>query len=296
VTNDPKLKSFLQTDVLKLPRTVYHYTSFDGFKGIARDEKIWASHSDYLNDSSEARHLLSVISKNVKDWKLSGNEDYRSAQKQLLSFIKSPLATQYYIASFSEVGDALSQWRAYCKRGGVSIGFSAESLLKARTEHQLDGTIPGIDLNVCKVRYIGDGRFSEATEDLLEFFSIWQDEAENPEQRTILFENTLSSLVCYYKHIGFEEEREWRLVVSDESHSPDLQYDIRTSSSMLIPYIPVVLLGDAPQRMLDQIITEVIVGPGPHMELNERAIRMYFALIGMSHIPVLCSSIPYRDW
>jgi len=219
-----------------------------------------------------------------------------AARKQLLSLLEGPLESQHYITSLSEIGDSLSQWRAYCKRGGLSIGFSPNALLGAGVIDKLGG-VQRFDLEILKVRYISDGSFSQATNDLLEFFDIWLSEAENPEQRKNLFENTLGSVVCHYKHDGFSEEREWRLVVSDESPLTDLHCDFRCSPSVLIPYKVVRLLGGADSaRSLEQIITEVIIGPGPHMQLNQRSIRMYFDQLGLEGIPVRCSSIPYRDW
>jgi hypothetical protein len=294
---DRKLKSFLETDARPLASTVYHYTSLAGFQGITQDGYVWATHSDYLNDASEARHLLSVITKNVRDWKIQEDIDYSSARSQLLSFIEEPIATQHFIASFSEVGDSLSQWRAYCKQGGVSLGISPHSLLSADVVNQAGVRIRDVDLNLFKVRYISHESFSEATDGLLEFFSIWLEQAEDDAQRRMLYENVLGSLVCHYKHAGFLEEREWRLVVSEESPSRDLQLDFRPSVSSLIPYVQVRLFGNrAETRSLDQIVTEVIVGPGSHMELNRRAIERYLAQRGMSQIPVRCSSIPYRHW
>ena len=237
-----------------------------------------------------------MITKNVKNRKLRNDADFMAACEQLLSLLEGSLEHQHYITSFSEIGDSLSQWRAYCKRGGVSIGFSPNALLGAGTIGKLGG-VQSFGLEILKVRYISDGSFSKATSDLLEFFDIWLSQADNSEERQNLFENTLGSVVCHYKHDGFSEECEWRLVVSDESPLTDLRCDFRCSASMLIPYKVVRLLGRAiPARSLDQIITEVIIGPGPHMELNQRSIRMYFDQLGLKSIPVRCSSIPYRDW
>ena len=50
--------------------TLYHYTSQKGLLGILKDQKIWATHVQYLNDSTEfhfAIDLARSVLKSIND-------------------------------------------------------------------------------------------------------------------------------------------------------------------------------------------------------------------------------------
>jgi hypothetical protein len=107
---------------------LYHYTSLEGLIGILKSQSIWASHCEFLNDSSEFLHALSF----AKSY--SGNiymeDDYLAAfgwgmRHALEEMDKHDI----YVSSFSEKPDLLSQWRGYCpKSAGICIGFDKNSI------------------------------------------------------------------------------------------------------------------------------------------------------------------------
>src|SRR5688572_29928312 len=39
-----------------LPEHLYHYTTTAGFLGIIRSERVWATHTSFLNDKSEIEY------------------------------------------------------------------------------------------------------------------------------------------------------------------------------------------------------------------------------------------------
>lgn len=103
----------------------------------------------------------------------------------------------------------------------------------------------------------------------------------------------------FIKHDAFEEECEWRKVISkDFRHMPGQRF--RTGKSTLIPFVEV---------MLDKIrvesecvpseryfINEVVVGPTPTPELTIEALASLFESEGQPQVRIRSSHIPYKDW
>ena len=125
-------------------KILYHYTSFDALCKIigdwslvhwnAQDKRMtaWATDIRYLNDATEFKYGLDVakaVYKSLNEENIaSGIEESYSVKSFLEHALSGELGSQTYIFSLSENGDLLSQWRAYCPHGGVSIGFSKRVL------------------------------------------------------------------------------------------------------------------------------------------------------------------------
>ena len=113
---------FIKEDI---PEFLYHYTSIEGFKGIIDSKEIWATAADYLfEDPSEITIAKSIAREIIEKCENDLNEKglLDICQKSIES---SVISKEYqFISSFSEEGDLLSQWRAYCPKGGVSLGFT----------------------------------------------------------------------------------------------------------------------------------------------------------------------------
>ena len=134
------------------PELLYHYTTQRGLLGILREQCIWASHINHLNDASEFKHGIEVVSESLSKividpstLKFGGTKSKRTFQVEkyqrmmraaaieslkLLNFI------EVFVASFfdsegarNDPGDVLEQWRAYSGSGaGISIGFDKKLL------------------------------------------------------------------------------------------------------------------------------------------------------------------------
>jgi hypothetical protein len=112
---------------------LYHYTTVDAFLEIVEKQEIWASNIFYLNDTAEfhlavklARDLLRDEINNVQNnlGKQRLEEVYKLLDKVGPSTIMNPV----FVWSLSEDGDDLNQWRAYCRNGGVAVGFRRKEL------------------------------------------------------------------------------------------------------------------------------------------------------------------------
>lgn len=92
------------------PKLVFHYTTFEGLKGIVESGRIRATHFEYLNDPDEVHYCRALFGDRERASDPDADDPIFFGEE--------------YIASFSELGDDLQQWRTYANGGaGVAVGF-----------------------------------------------------------------------------------------------------------------------------------------------------------------------------
>ncbi len=112
----------------KSPTQLFHYSSMEGFLGIASSKAIWASDMLSLNDASEASYPYEVIAEAFENQTSVMLDAHRQAFKTQLTEYLFRMYTPF-VTCFCEDGDLLSQWRGYGGNGeGFAIGFSASWL------------------------------------------------------------------------------------------------------------------------------------------------------------------------
>src|SRR4051812_23669938 len=111
---------------------LFHYTSPEGLIGIVKERCLWATSAFYLNDSQELLGGIEIARKQLESIAdESASQDQRARINWLLHDIRNVGTVQSkaaFICSLSSERDLLSQWRAYCRGGGFSIGFPADQL------------------------------------------------------------------------------------------------------------------------------------------------------------------------
>lgn len=133
-----------------VPDVLYHYTTAAGLMGILGSQRLWATNARFLNDPSEIRYALKVVSDTVA----KSEKAYLEARKAeatltvpdfaaLMGGVKIPKIERWakellevfhhqrevYVTSFCEKGDLLSQWRGYAAAsGGYAIGIAAAEI------------------------------------------------------------------------------------------------------------------------------------------------------------------------
>ncbi len=275
------------------PDILYHYTTQQGLLGIITNSCLWATHILYLNDQKEYWHAFDVTRKVIQDkLKTSIGE----SQKKRLDSIDRELGTHQsadiFVASLSEDGDSLSQWRAYGANGnGFSIGFSREKLnnlaLKVgwrlgpcsyHLESQINEVLLPINSDV-QARYSTKSVTTlEGNPDCIYIMSSKYDD----------FTKEVLEFTPFLKHSAFHEEKEWRLVFNKDNH--DLVCH-RARQSLLIPYCEFSLLM---KETLD-CISEIIVGPTAHIDLSEKSLKSFLESKYLYAVETKQSSIPYRN-
>lgn len=268
------------------PARLYHYTGQSGLLGIIGQREIWASHTQYLNDTREFRHGTDILVDELD--RLKGLERDNSA---LLDQMKAALPgierVNVCVCSFSAEGDVLSQWRAYgSSTAGFSIGFSGQ-FLRGVAERLQFWLAPVLYEETEQRSFVG-----RLVEDVLAEDAHRDHRADDTVDRA-LGSNLVAYLSRYaplLKHGSFAEEREWRIVSRPLPCSHE-RFGYRVGASMLIPYFRIPLSEELPFA-----VEEVVVGPTPHPDEAARAVEGLLERHDLHNVVVRVSSAPYRSW
>lgn len=115
-----------------IPSILWHYTDFEGFRGIVGSKSIRATNLKFLNDKEEFEHaflrskrlLLDLIPIEEAARTMAGSLVIETFERIFTEGPLSPPNLSLFTASFTVHGDQLSQWRGYSRgSAGVSLGF-----------------------------------------------------------------------------------------------------------------------------------------------------------------------------
>ncbi|RQT04353.1 DUF2971 domain-containing protein [Burkholderia contaminans] len=267
-----------------LPDSLTHYTTIQGFMGIVDSKGFWASNASFLNDRKELVHGLEGAERAI--FKLKGVLDpsLRRLLSTVIQEIKDGLLPATYVTCFCAKNDLLSQWRGYGgSEQGISIQFPREVLEKrmARQKAKLTKVIYSDLSTETKVREA----LAEEMKDLLDWENVLGDQSDD-ERKAGVFE-AVSKLLPRFKHLGFQDEREWRFVVQHPVEADDLLF--RPKGAVIAPYI---VLGMGKAKLPMQSVT---IGPGREMELTQASVRLFLDRRGYENVPVKVSRVPFRS-
>ena len=284
------VKRQILTDVLSRnpPDTLYHYTTQKGLLGIIKDEEIWASHSQYLNDQREYLHALGIVQEEIEALISTTTDPQRnSLLRDMSSDVKGIETMNVCVCSFSKVRDSLSQWRAYCDpTPGFAIGFQGEVLAKA-TANQSFYLAPCLYLR-SEQRALIRALLEEVLEENIEG-TPWDDEDHIPRGGNL--GAYLHRYAPILKDPSFSKEQEWRAISRPLSCKCE-RFDFRLGDSMLIPYYRFPLADEnLPFR-----VREIVIGPTPHPLQARNSVSSFLVSRNLRDVPVANSAVPYRDW
>ena len=186
----------------------YHYTDEEGLKGILTNRTLWLMDSIGLSDDSEGKLILQKAKNKL-----------RAIDIELLSRFEKEITPQlehFYSCSFSSYGNLLSQWRGY--GDNIAVGFDWNLLGSQNPRMIIDhsgehSTTSGLDFVQCQ--YI-DPSDEPASEPFVKtVVSAFLDTFNNrkPELHEIqYYALKIGAITTSVKHIGFFEEREYRVV------------------------------------------------------------------------------------
>ena len=223
------------------PGLLYHYTDSSGLLGIIKSGMLWATHFEYLNDSSEFIYASGLIKKVVgEDNKaekalpgsplarlrhrmLEGSDERKEINEREDVEREGVWVEEYFLACFSERGDGLGQWRGYGKSiGGYSLGFPFEHLQaieEAINRKQVGQTIdydnPLVTAKLLRCWYDLSSQKQLIMEGLKRAVGYCEMRGEQLDDAELaaLGRAILRPLSAAYKNPAFEDEREWRLVI-----------------------------------------------------------------------------------
>lgn len=236
---------------------LYHYTTMAGVLGIVSTKTIWATHIKYLNDSMEfelAKNIGVEVAESLQ--KASTSDPDRRIWRDVIRGINKA-GINICVASFSEQGDLLSQWRGYASPGGCSLGF----------DHAFLASAAAVDSwRFLPCVYDPDEQREVMREILLEVFETNMrlisdgsyDDFNGGDAAA-----RMNQLAGIFKDRSFKEEKEWRLLSRPLSCAQEA-FKLRPGASMLVPYFEKDLKDAQGVMQLQQ----VIAAPTPHPKLS----------------------------
>lgn len=283
-------------------KILFHYTSLEGLLGIIESKSIWATNVLYLNDASELNYLINLLREQINNVKdkipvvskgLGKFSFFDGLIENIDKFISHPYPIGFFVCSFSEEKDLLSQWRGYCPRGiGFSVGFNLDKLKGCAEESKCSITLCNYneeDQKSALRKVISD---ISARYDVEIKNSSWPGPWGETEQE--LFADLLMEfieLAPTFKHPKFEAEKEWRIIASRNLKSMK-SIRFRPGQSMIVPYIKIPL----PTEGDNLIINNIVVGPTHEPRLSKASVEMLLKSKNVKFDEVQYSTIPYRNW
>ena len=272
--------------------TVFHYTDRDGLVNILASERLWATNLWYLNDSEEMRWGFRRIDQALDAFVTTGVPGAQRVDR-VRKVLPSIPVVPVYVASFSEDGDALSQWRAYAARGGYSLGLSPPALFAIAT------AFPGTTVRKVYYETVEHDHYAGALVTELKTVVSAIDEADWSDANVFRIASrymiAATLLSTQLKHPSFREEHEWRLIVSPPVGAP-IRY--RNTRSAIAPYVELPL--DPHGAVLYDV--DLVVGPTAHESLAKHSAQGLIdskakkPAIRSWDVRSRNSSIPNRDW
>ena len=287
-----------------------HYTSIANFDCIVENEEIWLSNPLNMNDLDE---LIFGMNQGASEFRKNDKliDACESEEKfhQLLNYFDHHFnnfdknhVLDTYVLCFSkhkeeDFDGALSMWRGYGANGeGVAFVIDTKKI-----EPNEDSPII-----LSSVDYA-------TTEDRLKWIKQKIHQLADLLASLEKTDNMLNSVAWYWverlkvfslftKHIGFQEENEWRFVYLSD-RDPESYYSsmfgycisdkgVEPKLKLKLDNIP----GNSSILSLDVLIDRIILGPTTASELSMRSVERMLEIKGKPELSkkIYASSIPYR--
>jgi hypothetical protein len=314
-------------------KKLYHYTTWEGVLGILQSQTLWATHYKFLNDYSEivlfrdklVSFLYPILSnereKLIKQFpsieqtiRRQGGLDY-FIQRLVLEEVKTLYDTtgdEIYISSFCgentneyiNSNGLLSQWRGYGSGGGFALVFDTRKLE--------DVLITEYENFEYEIIHISDIVYSDDDTRLNDEFSehmshiadaaracysglIYEEILERTKKAYVAF----ISCITRYKHRGFNEENEVRIVAlpivnqdyldlstnTGQISKAEKERKYRDKNGQIVPYLELISLSNVKLP-----IERIIVGPHKDKESRVATLR---TMLSKGDIEITCSDIPF---
>ncbi|MHB1183646.1 MAG: DUF2971 domain-containing protein [Desulfobulbia bacterium] len=256
---------------------IYHYTDIVGLMGIISSGRVWATHTDKLNDASENRHGYEFVADHVR---VNLPRPSRPIFEKALSVLHS---VDTYVTCYSTQSDLLSQWRNYAVgRVGYSLGFETTRMATG------DGSMPLLEAVIYR-----DDVARSIIDQLLGRIDAYFGNQSFGEVEvgyvSGMVRAQLNIIACILKHPKFVEESEYRQIYQPSNSALVLNTEFRQGRFGLTPFVRIGFLEK--DRLPLKTIT---IGPCQDPEIESNALKMFLSSNGYAHVEVLISEIPLR--
>jgi hypothetical protein len=265
-----------------LPDTkLWHYTTWPGLEGIITNHALRLSHARYLNDARELEIALELLREVIST---SGLPE--AIRPILLKGAEQDHINDCFVASFSTKEDDLSQWRA-SGRGAPPFAIRFDPVRIAETAAGLHRFRKCI-CDPAEQRAKIEALVSKWIADWKKLVAARAPTAEEVASRCAHWTRAWFLFAPEIKDPSFIAEDEWR-VIRFEKERPE-NWGFHSSPTLIVPHLTLELREPALSP-----IREVMIGPGPHLDLMHTSIENFLASKAI-RARVTQTQIPYRNW
>ena len=237
-------------------RSLYHYTSGLGVKGILESNSLWVTHSSFLDDTSEIKYISDVL-QGVLMYLLKHKEQYNMGIGRgfyVYEFIINTLQAlegaykrgapikdgNLFLLSLTENKNNVYLADNYCGENGAILEFKNDLGEMFKNEKY---TFP---IFSAQVKYDYCEQMIILLEDINEFYTEignnlrayevidWKEVAETVK---LIINLKILHYSFFFKHHRFHNEEEYRVVFLVEEDSNNMLVKSRIRSGKEIPYI-----------------------------------------------------------
>lgn len=294
---NPKL-NFTVTNTAEI---VYHYTSLDNFLAILKNQSLFFTNLNYLNDSKEYKYGVNLIHEIVEKYEKT-NKNIKILE-EVLGNIQLIYKSQRYISCFSSNGDLLSQWRAYGNHGkGIAMGFTVSELDEFESSY----------ISAKYIQY-NENEQRSSIEEIITIILNCLDEIKDIYEWTpntyeyfvaVFIIEFLEEMISTFKHPSFIEEKEFRLEYTIDGNINKLdknKIEYRSNQNFIIPYNNIRYIRESNEQESNKNIIQrklpvkkIIIGPSLDFDLNKVAVESFLLKLGYTDFEIIKSNVPYR--
>lgn len=306
------VKKFLDSD-----RELAYYTTADTVYKIIKNKEIWMRNVTVMNDYSEVRYGLYLVSKCIRGEYGSKLMEFlcdcfgymacRNLDEEINRFINYNSTSwlyNTYITCFTEhcVSEdnlgRLSMWRAYGRDNGAAIVIKKKGIVDLLKNFNIEYT---------PVAYLDEMQVETQFKRVIASMMKHKDQIVNAgyeKVKGVLIKALLYAIVAI-KHPGFAEEKEWRLFIHGENKMPPSE--IESLGGVVQPIKKLKLEFAVEDRAVSingsgGMIDHIIMGPMDifyksnvtHKAFVQLLINEFGYTVEEAESKVVSSGIPYR--
>lgn len=282
----------------KVDRLAY-YTRAETALNIIQNETLWMRKTTCMNDFRELTFGLECITDQLAFKKSSLVQALDStfpglAEEVIRDFHQNSIdmMDDTYIACVSEHDaseDAfgrLSMWRAYGGATGIALVFKKDAV-----------NLQGLPYYASPVLYadaeIFGREFDRVMAGLASSSGLLGSLSREFARRALVF--AFQSALASIKHLGFKEEREWRIIYNPKVQSRDgMEPVIKTVNGVPQMIYQIALKKTQSRAGLLDYLDRLIVGPTQYPNEIAEALKAALSEKGAGTVPIVVSEIPLR--
>lgn len=284
---------------------VFHYTNAIALENIFRNNTLWVTKSDFLNDKTEYMYAIKLVN-NVFE-----KSKYKYLDKNVIARINKVFESylaRSFIFSTSQNSDSINLWSNYSEHEGYNIGFNLREIFNRMWDNKIyvignkklqDGSIKkhfipridgheSIDMSPGKVIYdsvvqeniIADiFNFLEYISEIFHSYSNKiEDTAKNVNNLAGSYNNAFGSAIHIlinqiklFKNPVFAQDEEYRIIFDVNSKLDVKKY--RQFKGVFIPYIEVVF--DKSNDIKGLPVELITIGPKNNLDIAAKGLSQF---------------------